>query len=125
MSGGLTNYSRNKLIDHLLGTTTYTSPSNVYLGIFSVSPSNNSSGTEVVGYTRPVATFSASATGATSNDTDLTIANMPTCTVVAVGIFDAQTSGNLLAWTTLSSTQSFNATDSLYIPIGDLDFTLN
>lgn len=125
MSGGLTNYSRNKLIDHLLGTTTYTSPSNVYLGIFSVSPSNNSSGTEVVGYTRPVATFSASATGAASNDTDLAIPNMPTCTVVAVGIFDAQTSGNLLAWTTLSSTQSFNATDSLYIPIGDLDFTLN
>lgn len=125
MAGSLTNYSRNKLIDHILGTTSYTSPTDVYLGIFTVSPSNNSSGTEVVGYTRPIVTFTASSTGSASNDVDITITNMPTCTVTAVGIFDAQTSGNLLAWAVLSPSQSFNATDSLFIPIGDLDLNLN
>ena len=38
MAGNLTNYLENKLLDHFLGTTSYTMPSPVYVALFTVAP---------------------------------------------------------------------------------------
>jgi len=43
--------------------------------------------------------------------------------VVAVGVFDASTAGNLLAWTTITSA-TVNDGDTLSFAIGDIDITL-
>jgi hypothetical protein len=40
------------------------------------------------------------------------------------GIFDASTSGNLLAWAPLTTARTINDGDVLRIPAGDLDVTL-
>lgn len=127
MAGNLTNYLENKLIDHFLGTTTYTKPTAVYVGLFTVSPGEAGGGTEVTGgsYARQAATFTAAASGATSNDTNIDFTGMPAATTVAIGIFDNITSGNMLLYGTLTTNKTTDAGDTLRIATGDLDISID
>lgn len=127
MAGNLSNYLENKLVDHFLGTTTYTKPSTVYVALYTVAPSDAGGGTEVTGgsYARQTATFAAASSGATSNDANIDFTNMPAATVVAIGIHDALTSGNLLLWGTLTSNKTTDAGDTLRIATGDLDISID
>lgn len=127
MAGNLSNYLEDKLIDHFLGTTSFTAPAAVYVALYTVAPSDSGGGTQVTGgsYARQLATFTASSGGATSNDSNIDFANMPAATVVAVGIFDALTSGNLLLWGTLTTNKTTDAGDTLRIATGDLDISID
>ena len=127
MAGNLTNYLENKLIDHFLGTTTYTKPAAVYVGLFTVTPGEAAGGTEVTGgsYARQTATFTAAASGATSNDTNIDFTGMPAATTVAIGIFDASTSGNMLLYGSLTTNKTTDAGDTLRIATGDLDISID
>jgi hypothetical protein len=127
MAGNLTNYLENKLIDHFLGTTTYTKPAAVYVGLFTVTPGEAAGGTEVTGgsYARQTATFTAAASGATSNDTNIDFTGMPAATTVAIGIFDASTSGNMLLYGSLTVNKTTDAGDTLRIATGDLDISID
>jgi hypothetical protein len=42
-----------------------------------------------------------------------------------VGVFDAATSGNLMAYATLSSSKTIDTGDVFRVPTGDLDITLD
>jgi hypothetical protein len=127
MAGNLSDYLENKLIDHFLGTTTFTKPSAVYVALFTVAPNDAGGGTEVTGgsYARQTATFTAAASGATSNDSNIDFTNMPAATTVAIGIYDALTSGNLLLWGTLTANKTTDAGDTLRIATGDLDISID
>jgi hypothetical protein len=127
MAGNLTNYLENKLIDHFLGTTSYTMPADVYVGLFTVAPSDAGGGTEVSGgsYARKIATFTAASSGATSNDSNLDFTGMPAVTVVAIAIFDNLTSGNMLLYGTLTVNKTTDAGDTLRIATGDLDISID
>lgn len=127
MAGNLSNYLENKLIDHFLGTTSYTMPTPVYVALYTVTPSDTGGGTEVTGgsYARQTAAFTASSGGATSNSGNIDFTNMPAATVVAIGIHDALTSGNLLLWGTLTSNKTTDAGDTLRIATGDLDISID
>lgn len=127
MAGNLSNYLENKLLDHFLGTTSYTMPSPVYVGLYTVAPSDSTSGTEVSGgsYARQTAAFSGASSGATSNSANIDFTNMPSCTVVAIGISDALSGGNLLVWGTLTANKSLDAGDTLRIATGDLDISID
>lgn len=127
MAGNLSNYLEDKLIDHFLGTTSFTAPAAVYVALYTVAPSDAGGGTEVTGgsYARQTATFTASASGATSNNANIDFTNMPAATVVAIGIHDALTSGNLLLWGTLTTNKTTDAGDTLRIATGDLDISID
>lgn len=127
MAGNLTNYLENKLIDHFLGTASYTMPTDVYVALFTVSPGEAGGGTEVTGgsYARKVATFTAASSGATSNDSNIDFTGMPAATTVAIGIFDALTSGNMLLYGTLTTNKTTDAGDTLRIATGDLDISID
>jgi hypothetical protein len=127
MAGNLSDYLEDKLIDHFLGTTTFTKPSAVYVALYTVTPSDVGGGTEVTGgsYARQTATFTASSGGATSNDANIDFTTMPAATVVAIGIHDASTSGNLLLWGTLTTNKTTDAGDTLRIATGDLDISID
>lgn len=127
MAGNLSDYLENKLIDHFLGTASYTMPSNIYVALYTVAPSDAGGGTEVTGgsYARQAATFDAAASGATSNDSNIDFTNMPAATVVAIGIFDASTSGNLLLYGSLTTNKTTDAGDTLRIATGDLDISID
>ena len=55
------NYLENKVIDHFLGTSSTSAPSNVYLALFTSDPTDAGSGTELTigsnGYTRNAITL--------------------------------------------------------------------
>lgn len=127
MAGNLSNYLENKVLDHFLGSTSYTMPADVYIALYTAAPNDAGGGTEVTGgsYARQVATFSAAVNGATSNDSNVDFPGMPASTVVAIGIHDSLTTGNLLVWGTLSSNKSLDAGDTLRIGTGDLDISID
>jgi len=124
---GKTTFLSNKILDHALRNTAYTPPATVYLGLFSVAPTDAGGGTELTGnaYARQAISFSAAAGSATSNSAAI---DFPVATpgawsaAVAFGIFDAPTGGNLLYWGTLTSV-TIAANEFLRIPAGDLDVT--
>lgn len=127
MAGNLTNYLESKLIDHFLGTTTYTKPTNVYVGLFTVSPGEAAGGTEVTGgsYARQIATFGAASSGSTTNSGNIDYTNMPAATTVAIGIFDALTSGNMLLYGALTTNKTTDAGDTLRIATGSLSVSID
>ena len=127
MAGNLSNYLENKLIDHFLGTTSYTMPADVYVALFTVTPGEAGGGTEVTGgsYARQVATFTSASGGATSNSGNLDFTGMPAATTVAIGIFDNLTSGNMLLYGSLTTNKTTDAGDTLRIATGDLDISID
>ena len=127
MAGNLTNYLESKLIDHFLGTTTYTKPSAVYVALFTVTPGEAAGGTEVTGgsYARQAATFGAASSGATTNSANIDFAGMPAATTVAIGIFDAITSGNMLLYGALTTNKTTDAGDTLRIATGSLSVSID
>lgn len=119
MSGSKSDYLEAKLLDHVLGATTYTPPSTVYIALFTASPSDSGGGTEVstsgTSYARVAVTNNttnwpnASGTSPTSKSNGTTF-TFPTATadwgtIVAMAIFDASTSGNMLYWATLNASK--------------------
>ena len=46
-------------------------------------------------------------------------------TIVAIAIFDALTTGNMIAWADLTASKTIATGDILRIPAGDLDVTLS
>lgn len=131
MAGSLSDYAENKLLDHVLGTTSYTKPT-TYVALYTVAPSDSSAGTEVSNsggssYARQAASFSAASGGTTSNSANIDFTNMPACTVVAIGILDSGTigAGNLLVWGTLATNKTLDLLDTLRIATGDLDISLD
>ena len=127
MAGNLSDYLENKLLDHFLGTTAYTMPTPIYVALYTASPNDAGGGTEVTGgsYARQTATFDAAANDATQNDTDIDFVDMPNCVVVAIGLHDASTGGNLLVHGDLTANKSLDAGDTLRIATGDLDISIN
>src|SRR5262245_10445986 len=112
MPGSKSTYLDNKLLDLVLGAVSYTAPSSIYAALYTVAPTAAGGGTEVSGgsYARVAITnnttnFPSASGGSKSNGTMIT---WPTATaswsvVVAVGLLDAASGGNLLYFTTISS----------------------
>lgn len=114
-------------MDHVFGGVPYSAPSTLYLGLYTVAPTDTGGGTEVSGnaYARQVAAFTV------TNDTasNTSAIEFPTATgswgtIVAVGIFDNLTSGNLLAYGNLTASKTIALGDVFRVPAGDLDITL-
>lgn len=123
-----TTYLNNKLLDHAFRNTTYTPPTTVYVGLYTVAPTQAGGGTEVSGgaYARQAATFTAASNGQIKNSTDITfpIATANWGDIVAVGVFDAATGGNLLAYTTPAVTKKVLSGDQFIIRANNLVISL-
>lgn len=125
-----TDYLEEKLLDHVFRATSYTSPSAVYLGLFTAAPTDSTSGTEVSaanGYSRQSLTFGAYSQGkiATSADVTFTASGGSWGVVLAFGIFDASSGGNLLASGTISPSVLINDTDTFTVASGKLEVRLD
>lgn len=130
MAGSFTDYLEDKILKHVFTNTSYTSPTTVYVGLFTVAPSDTGGGTEVSGgsYARKSASFTVSGTGTLATNSaavEFDTATGTWGTVVAMAIFDASTAGNMLAWADLTTSKSISSGDVLRIPAGDLDITLS
>ena len=126
---GFTDYLEDALLKHVFTNTAYTSPTTVYAALFTVAPSDTGGGTEVSGgaYARQSMAFSVSGTGTLA--TNSAAVEYPTATadygtVVAVGIFDAASCGNLLAYANLTVSKTVSSGDVFRFNAGDVDITL-
>lgn len=121
------DFLEDKILDHVLRNTAYTSPTTVYLALYTAAPSDSGGGTEVSGgsYARVAITFGASSGGAISNsgDVSFTTATASWGTVTHVGVFDALTVGNLLYHGALSASKAVGDGDTFKVSTGDLDIT--
>ena len=121
------NYLETEILDHVFGGNAYTAPSNLYLGLYTATPSDTGGGTELSGsgYARLAMAMSVSGNLATNSAAEeFATATGSWGTVTHVGVFDAATSGNLMAYGTLSASKAVATGDVFRIPAGDLDITL-
>ena len=126
-----TNYLENEVLDHILGkgTRDYTSPANLYVGLFTaVADGEAGTVTEVSGfdYARTSVTFNASSNGSATNNGAVTFptANGGNWGVVThAGIYDAATGGNLLFYGALSVSKT--VTDGDTFQIADTQLTIS
>jgi hypothetical protein len=126
----ISDYLENKLLDHVLRNTSLTSPSAVFLALYSASPTDTgAAGTEISGgsYARQTITFGAAASGTISNSAEISFTTMPACTVAFIGVHDHLTNANanMLFHGALSASKSVDAGDTFKIAIGDLDISLD
>lgn len=120
------DFLENELLDHVLRNSSYTPPTTVYIGLYTTAPTDAGGGTEVSGgsYARQSVAFNAASGGATANTSDINfpVATANWGTIVAVGLFDASTAGNLLYWNTITSVP-INDTEQLRFLAGEIDVT--
>jgi hypothetical protein len=122
-----TSYTDNKLIDHLLGSGTFTKPASKYVALFIGDPL--SGGTEIstsgTAYARQSAAFTITG-GVATNTAALEWAAATTAwgSITHVAIYDALSSGNQLVTAALTSTKTIGIGDVLRIPISQLSVTL-
>lgn len=124
------NYLETEILDHVFGGNAYTAPGTLYLALFTSNPAEDGSGTEVTtsgtAYARQSVAFTVS--GNTASNT--AAIEYPTATasygsVTHVGIYDASTAGNLMAYAALTSAKTIASGDVFRVPAGDLDITLD
>ena len=145
----ITYYLENKLIDQLFRGQAYTFPTTLYVSLFTTAPTAlGTDGVEVptanTGYARVAVpasltewsgtqgansnTVSTGTSGTTNNNVQITF-NTPTGnwgSIVAQGIWDASTGGNLLIFDTLTTAKTVNNGDPApYFPVGGLSTTIS
>lgn len=122
------NYLETELLDHVFANAAYTSPTTVYVGLFTSNPNEDGSGTEVSGgsYARQAGSFTVSGnTATTSAAIEFPTATASWGTITHIGIYDASTAGNLLAYAALTASKAIASGDVFRIPSGDIDITLD
>lgn len=125
----MTNFLEEKLLNHVLRNTTYTSPTTVYLGLFTAAPGETGGGTEVSGgsYARQAVTFGPYAAGSVKNSADITFptATADWGTITHVAIFDAATGGNMLLYGALTTSKTVQSGDTFKILTNNLTITFD
>ena len=123
------DYLENKVLDHVLRNVSYSSPTTVFVGLYTSNPTDTNSGTEVTGgsYARQALSVTTASAGIVTSSADVTF---PQCTaswgsVGFIGILDALSSGNLLMHTALTTAKTIDTGDILKITSGNLTVTLD
>ena len=109
-------------------TSSATRPTEWHIALYTASPSDPGGGTEVSGggYARQAVTFTVSGNTASNNAAiEWPVATSAYGTVTDVGVFDASSGGNLIAYAALTTSKAIDTGDVFRLPSGDLDVTLD
>jgi hypothetical protein len=125
----LSDYLENKLLDHVLRNVSYTSPTTVYMGLYTSDPGDDNSGTECTGgaYARQVVSVTTASDGIVTSSADVTFpqATDNWGTISHIGLLDDLTSGNLLMHTPLTTSKTIDEGDIFKVPLGQLTASLD
>lgn len=124
------NYLETEILDHVFGGAAYTAPATLYLALHTANPDEDGSGAEVstsgTAYARQTVAFTTTGnTTSNSSAVEYSTATANFGTVTHVGVWDASTGGNLLAYAALTSSKTIETGDVFRVPAGDLDITLD
>jgi hypothetical protein len=131
MTTGRSDYLENALLDHVYGRTTYTAPATTYLALFTVAPTRSGGGTEVAGGGTGYARYALANNGANWPAAAARLKSLgsqaifPTVAtnwgiIVAWGIFDASSGGNLLDFGPMTLAVAAGIGDAPDFQIGDI-----
>lgn len=124
----LSNTFETRTLQWLFTTDSVTRPTDWYLALFTVAPGEGGGGTECSGtaYARESFTMTVSGNTATNGAAiEFDPAGSSWGTIVAVGIFTAVTSGDLIAYGNLTASKTIDTGDVLRFAAGELDVTLD
>jgi hypothetical protein len=117
----------NKLANATVANVSYTSPATVYTALYSVTPTANTSGTELTGngYARQATTFGTPTNGviASTGNVTFTASGGNWLPTVAVAITDASSSGNIMYFQTIATRNVIDG-NSLTFATGDIVVTI-
>jgi len=124
----MSDYLEDAFLDHFLGTSSTSSPTNVYVALHTADPTDAGTGTEVSGngYARQTIAFSASSSGTASNSSAV---EFPAAsggdfgTITHIGLWDASTGGNLLFHSALTTSKTIADGDIFKIAASGVDIT--
>ena len=123
------DYLENKVLDHVLGGTSYTQPT-VYVGLWTADDGLES-GTvtsEVSGgsYARQTASFAAASSGSAATDATITFptATASWGTITHIALMDAVSGGNVLFHGAVTTSKTIDSGDTFQISSGNLTITL-
>jgi hypothetical protein len=130
--GSFSDYWENKILDHIFGKVSYTPPV-IYVGLSTADPTDNGSGLSEPsgnGYARvqtSVSDWNASANGSLNNASNITFSQATGNwgTITHFALFDAATTGNMLAHGTLSQSKTIGELDTVRFDAGDLNISLD
>ena len=109
-------------------TGSATRPTAWHIALYTSAPSDTGGGTEVSGggYGRKAVTFTILGNTASNNAAiEWDTATSSFGTVTHVGVFDAASGGNLIAYAALTTSKTIDTGDVFRLPSGDLDITLD
>ena len=127
MANSFSDYLENKVLAHVFGGSAYNAPATIYVGLFTADPGESGSSNEVSGngYLRQSMAFTV------TNDacTNTSAVEFPTATgswgtVTHTALYDASTSGNMLAVGQLSASKGVGSGDVFRFAAGAFDITL-
>ena len=121
-----TNYLRDALLDHVLRNTAYTSPTTIYLALYTTATDADAGGTEMTGGTPAYARVAVAWDAAVDGDTASSAAESVNCsggTVVAVALHDHVSAGDMLFHENLAASVATSDGDTLDWSAGDLTLT--
>lgn len=132
--GAATNYLEAKLVDHSLGTTAYTKPTAVYLGLHTSDPGETGStsaevSTSGTSYARQTVTFGSASTPSGTAATNATV-TFPTATaswgsITHISINDASSAGNMLYYGAVTTAKTIDVGDTFQVTSGNLTIALD
>lgn len=121
------DYLENAVLNHVFRNTALTSPTTVFLALYTAAPTDAGGGTQVSGggYARQSITFGAPSGGVitNTNTVSFTATGAAFGTVLAAAVFDASTAGNMLAWNTITSAV-VNDGDTISFAPGSISITV-
>ena len=131
LGGGMSTYLQNKVLNHVLKNTSYSTPgSSIYVALYRTSQDEDDGGLETslgVGYSRQnVTSWAVPSSGSTSN---AEVISMGTASgswndILSMGIRDAESSGNLLYFSDLTGSKVVNVGDSFVFSASALTVTV-
>lgn len=132
MAGSKSNYLENEMLDHVLGGGDFTRPSSVFVALYTTAPSDTGGGVEVSApsYAREEVAnnptnWPAAVDGLKTNGADIVFETAAEAwgTIVAFGLFDNVSAGNLLYWGELTASKLIDADDTAFFRAGTLTIT--
>ena len=122
------NTFETTLLTWAFSSNSATRPTAWFLALYTAAPGEAGGGTEVSGggYARQSVAFTISGNEATNSGAiEYPTATSSYGTVTHVGVFDASSGGNLIAYAALATSKAIDTGDVLRVPAGDLDITLD
>lgn len=121
----MSTYLKNALVNHTVRNSAYTSPTTVYVALFTSATDDDGGGTEVSagGYSRKVATFHEPSNGSTDNPSDIVFgpATADWGTITHAALYDAATGGNMLLHDALAASKTVGSGDKFEFTTGELN----